>query len=78
MFKDADVFFIAIVPALSAYEKELPRISQNIQNYNHILQKNSSNYISLDELPNDGIMSDYHHINKIGHKFIFNKIKEFA
>lgn len=69
------VVFLGILPSSNEYEKMLPGVSDNIKNYNNILAQNK--YINLEDVPLNGIMSDYHHLNSFGHKIVFNKIKEF-
>lgn len=72
-FKDKLIFVISIVPAPAAYEQLLPGITKNINNYNEVLRK-YSNFIPLDGIGPDALMSDYHHINGLGHKYIFEAL----
>ena len=73
-FFNAKVYFLEIIKADLAYEKIAPGITSNIEKYNSVL-KNMRNYISLFEIPKNGIMSDFHHLNSEGHMFIYNEIK---
>jgi hypothetical protein len=74
---NADFFYaLEILPACSEYEKHLPGIARSITIYNNILKKNSI-LIPLQDIPREGILKDYHHINAIGHEFVFRKIQEF-
>ena len=67
--------WIGIIPAKKEYEKQLPGIAGNIDNYNNILRTLlPSGLIDTCDLPVEGIMSDHHHINAVGHQFIFTKI----
>lgn len=69
------VLFLEIVPVHPSYEIKLPGIGNRVNTYNALIQ-NQKNYISLQKLPVEGIMSDFHHLNAIGHKFIADKIQE--
>lgn len=73
---NADIFFgLEILPAYWEYEKKIPGITQNITIYNNILKENS-NLISLQDIPREGILKDYHHLNSIGQEFVFRRILE--
>lgn len=73
---DCPVVAINILSATNAYESILPNVKNQIIEYNEIFDKVFEMKISTyDILEKKGIMSDHHHINKIGHQFIFNKIK---
>lgn len=71
------VWFVPILPARPAYEQELPGIQRNIEQFNQLISKNTS--LSLDSFPPEGLMSDHHHLNELGHAFlkdlIIQKIK---
>lgn len=67
------VFLLGILPALSGYEKQLPGISKNTAIYNAILKSNP-NFIDLQGMPENGIMSDFHHLNAVGHAFIYEQL----
>ncbi len=67
------VNFIGIVPSNNEYEKVLPGIGKNIKAYNQVL-KDSGNFMSIDDFPREGIMSDFHHINAVGHKEILRVV----
>lgn len=66
---------IGIVPAVEAYEKVLPGVTNNIRSYNAILETSFTNFIDLSAMPAEGLMSDHHHINAAGHQYIFNRLK---
>ncbi|WP_346316647.1 SGNH/GDSL hydrolase family protein [Chitinophaga sp. YIM B06452] len=67
--------WVGIIPARNEYEQQLPGIAENINKYNDILRTLlPSGLIDTCEMPAEGIMSDHHHINAIGHQFIFTKI----
>lgn len=58
--------FIEIMPPNAAYEAQLPGISKNIQIFNSIISKRN-HHISMVNFPQDGLMSDHHHLNEKGH-----------
>ncbi len=66
---------IGIVPSCEAYEKQLPNVTNSIDTYNLILSENSF-FISLEDMPREGILEDHHHINELGQDFIFQKLVE--
>lgn len=71
----SELYFLSILPASSDYEHTLPGINSNIDKYNLILKGLSGEkYIDLSAIPMNGIMSDGHHLNAIGHAFIINKL----
>lgn len=74
-FKNSNVLFLEIAPAHQNYEKALTGITKNIHLYNALLAANSST-IKLDGVEKEGMMSDYHHFNEAGHRFVFNQIKK--
>lgn len=77
-FPNAKVIFIGIVPASIEYEVSLPNISKNIKCYNEIIENEinikKDTFLNVNEIPSKGIMSDYHHLNSIGHKWLSDKI----
>ncbi len=69
------IFWLGILPGSEKYEKKVPGITKRINLYNkRIAQIFNENYISLETIPRDGIMSDQHHLNKEGHQYIYNLI----
>jgi hypothetical protein len=64
---------IGIIPASKEYEEKLPGISKAIIEYNNIL-KLEQGFICVDNMPKEGISRDFHHVNKIGQLFFFNKL----
>lgn len=70
-----NVYWIGIVPALDGYEEYLPNIKASISEYDSIISKPNRKYVSVTDLLVSDIMSDFHHINKNGHKKIFDKLK---
>lgn len=75
LFKNkAEVYFIEILPATTDYRKLLPGVEKNIFEYNKII-RTFNNCIELKNIPMEGIMSDGHHLNQYGQKFIYSEIK---
>lgn len=71
---DKKLYWIGILPALPEYETQLPGITANITHYNEALANTlSSNFINTSDI-GDGIMSDFHHLNKAGNFYIYQKI----
>ena len=66
------VYFLSIAPVLDAYEMQLPGIRDQVQRFNGLIENYPS--IDLSDLPADGLMSDFHHLNTKGHRFLVEKI----
>lgn len=71
------IIAIGIVPSTTDYDKILPGVTKNISDYNRIMNVIFSNFISLERMPKDGIMSDFHHLNAKGHQYIAANLFEF-
>jgi lysophospholipase L1-like esterase len=68
--------WLGILPGSMAYDKKVPGIIININAYNQIIKNQLGNqYIDMEHFPKDGKMIDLFHLNKIGHRFIFEKLK---
>lgn len=68
---EIELFFLSIIPPPQAYDSILPGVIKNVLLFNRIsFEIFNDSFIDLSNFPSDGIMSDYHHINKNGHKFI--------
>lgn len=65
---------IGILPGCEDYDKITPGISKRINLYNSIIEKHTE-YINNNDFPREGIIQDFHHINEVGHKVIFEKLK---
>ncbi|MES2131541.1 MAG: SGNH/GDSL hydrolase family protein [Bacteroidota bacterium] len=76
-FKDVPVYFIGIVPAVDGYEKRMKNITKNIALYNNILKTEANDkFIDTDSIKNDGLLSDFHHLNVKGNKMLYEKIMQ--
>tara|TARA_R110000850_G_scaffold253121_3_gene378339 strand:- start:1139 stop:1774 length:636 start_codon:yes stop_codon:yes gene_type:complete len=73
-FKDVPMYSIGILPASTDYEKKVPGIAGSVKRYNQILSK-QFHFIDNSDFPREGILSDHHHLNKLGHKAIAKKLK---
>jgi lysophospholipase L1-like esterase len=75
---DCPILTLGILPAGSEYENILPGVTNKIKLYNAILEQNFENFLNSNEiLACNGIMTDYHHLSKRGHHFLFKRIEEF-
>lgn len=77
-FSGSKLIWIGILPASNQYEKMLPGISNNIKKYNEIITSEikvfGASFIATDMMQMDLIMTDHHHLNKNGHKWIFERL----
>jgi hypothetical protein len=70
------VIAIEILPSSEQYEASLPGITAKISAYNELLEQTFKQYIHTDDfIFAKGIMSDNHHLNKIGHNYLYQKIE---
>ena len=67
---------LSILPSCQEYEVQLPGITKYGAIYNAILKKHADSFVVLDEIPREGILSDYHHVNAIGQQFIFEQLQK--
>lgn len=75
-FNTSKVYAISIIPACAEYEKKVPGVSKKILSYNSILNSVlSGSVIDTSDIDEKGVMSDFFHLNKLGHQIIFNKLK---
>ena len=75
-FKNSQFIVIGIVPPDSRYEDQMPGITRNIFLYNEVLEKAKASFISLQNMPQKGVMIDHHHLNNLGHKYIAGEIEK--
>ncbi len=68
-------FALAILPSCEEYEQLLPGITKSITTYNTILKKHT-HFIDLSKIPREGISNDYHHMNAIGHQYIYKALQK--
>ena len=77
MYPDIPIFVFVILPPRAEYEKSVKGISKRIHEYNNILKDAfGENYIDTSDMPDEGIMSDHHHMTSVGHQFVYDKIME--
>jgi lysophospholipase L1-like esterase len=70
---NSNIYSIGILPASSSYEAKVPGIQKSIKKYNEILSNNFL-FISTNDFPEDGFLSDFFHLNSKGHKIILGKL----
>jgi hypothetical protein len=77
-FKNSRHILISILPISSGYEKKIKGIGNNQDKFNNIIKslsvKYKSLYLNTDLMPIEGIMTDFHHLNSIGHYWIYSAI----
>jgi hypothetical protein len=74
-FKNSKVYALSIVPTTEEYEKQVPGISKKVKRYNDILKNVfQENLIDISGIPTEGIMSDHHHLTKVGHQYVYGQI----
>lgn len=77
VYPNIPILSIGILPPRPEYEKLAKGISKRILEYNKILlDVFGENFIDMSDMPDEGIMSDHHHMTVIGHQFVYDKIKE--
>jgi hypothetical protein len=76
-FNGRSVFALGIIPASDEYDKILPGIVGNVNSYNKVLASSfGARFISLNDYPLEGVMLDFHHVNRLGHEFIYGKVMQ--
>jgi hypothetical protein len=79
-FVGVELVWIGILPANIEYESKLPGITLNILTYNEIIRSQSESlafkFLDTNSILKEGIMSDHHHLNSVGHKYIFEKLSK--
>jgi hypothetical protein len=74
-FKEVKVYALSIVPTTEEYEKQVPGITKKVERYNSILKEVfQENFIDISGIPLEGIMSDHHHLTKVGHQYVYGRI----
>ena len=74
-FKNSKVYALSIVPTTEKYEKQVPGITKKVGRYNDILKRVfQENLIDISGIPAEGIMSDHHHLTKVGHRYVYEQI----
>lgn len=77
IYPNIPIYAIGILPPRPEYEKMAKGISKRIAQYNSILKDVfRENFIDTSDMPDEGIMSDHHHMTTVGHQFIYDKIVE--
>lgn len=77
VFSEATIVCLGIVPANKQYEENLPGVGKNIEMFNDSLRKEFGDlFIDNSDLVETGLMSDNHHLNKKGHKVVYQKLRQ--
>jgi hypothetical protein len=74
-FPEARVYAIGIVPPNDEYEAKIRGIKERVVQFDKFLADEfKEHYISLNDLPRNGVMSDFIHLTEEGHKMVFQKV----
>jgi|GEM_PF-444878 len=68
------IYWIAIPKPLPGYEKSLPGITDQVEQYNAVLM--SRRHVSTENFSQEDMMSDYHHLSVAGHEKLFSSIED--
>lgn len=71
---DPEFYAIGILPVSDEYENLIPKMKNQVTIYNKILQEEFDNFITTQDLPWNGILNDFHHLNGKGHHYVYKKI----
>lgn len=72
-----NLIVLPIAKASKKFENKVPGIQKSVHEYNKILKSEFSKaYLNVSIDPNKNIMSDFHHLNKLGHKKIFKAVQK--
>lgn len=79
-FVNTRIIWVGIAPATADYEKQLPGITESIKRYNEVLKKMQEEgkieFVDTALMPQSGLMSDHHHLNREGHAWVAERLKE--
>lgn len=79
-FNSSKIVLIGILPISEEYNIRVGGIKKNRDDYNEIIHDlakfHNCFYINTDNIPVKGIMSDFHHLNDIGHTWLGTKIND--
>jgi len=77
-YLNSQIIWIGILPASNEYERIVPGISKNIDAYNSIIASeivvSRGIYLNVNSIPRDCIMTDHHHLNIKGHRWLYEEI----
>lgn len=79
-FINTRIIWVGIAPATIDYERQLPGITQSIRKYNEVLKNMQAEgkieFIDTAFMPQSGLMSDHHHLNREGHAWVAEQLKD--
>lgn len=71
------LFWVGILPAGIDYEQKNPGITNRIYAYNQIVKDSiGTQFIDMSEIDQKYLMSDHHHLNIFGHRYVAEKVIE--
>ena len=77
-FNDKKIVFIGIMPSTKQYESAVPGITHKINQYNQLLNVavngNNGIFIATNDFNTAGLMTDFHHLNKLGHQWVADEV----
>jgi lysophospholipase L1-like esterase len=77
LFPKAHILPISILHPLPQHESIVNGLTKRVEEYNAILKAlYPEGYVSIREIPAEGVMTDYIHFNPLGHTFIYNRVME--
>lgn len=75
LFPKSNLYWFQIIPALEGYENLVPGITNNINLFNDaIFEIVRGNTLNTSTFELDDIMTDFHHLSKLGHYKVFKMI----
>lgn len=79
-FINTRIIWVGIAPATAEYEKQLPGITESIRKYNAVLKgmeaEGKIEFVDTALMPQSGLMSDHHHLNREGHTWVAERLKD--
>ncbi len=80
MFPESRFIVIPILPASEEYCKKMPRIGNNVSDYNEILNEvfgeSFLNSLYSDNSIEDLVLDDFHHLSAMGHKIVAEAVSK--
>lgn len=74
LFGKEKVYWISIMPACEEWENLVPGITKSVELYNSILNQELQQHLLCSEANLDWLMSDFHHLNTLGHQCVYSAI----
>lgn len=78
LFPHIKIICVGLIQARLEDEELVQGISNKIETYNKIIEtemkSNQCIFLNIDDIPLNGVITDFHHLNSVGHNWLFNKI----